>query len=504
MNLLDRLVSAVSPEAGLRRLQARHALEAVRGYDAAQNGRRTASFRRGAPSANAEIGRSLAVLRERSRELVRNTYIGQRTLDVLTTHVIGTDLTIRFDTGSDRADKSVQALWNEWAAACDIEGETGFNGLLSLAFRSALEGGDSIIRMLDRPSSSRLPVPLQLHVGEGDLIDELRDRSLTASSAQRARLGVELGENDERLGYWLHDAMPGEDRIGLGRLTSRLTPRADVVHISRRLRPGQVRGVPVFAPVLMAARDYADLMDALVVKARMEACIGLIVKTADTASSIGGKIVQGEDGESFSQIRPGMVNRLRPGEEALPFSPASNTAFDPVTRATLMGISAGTGVTYDQLTGDPTAHNFSSLRAVRLEFRRNIADWQWNTLVPQAINRIVARFLDRAQLSGRLRPRAGGYGWQPVMPAFEAIDPVKEMEADILAVRAGRMSPQDFVEAWGRDWREVMAETTAYFEAADAAGQIYETDARQRTRNGQAVTAGAPSDASPTPQDPTA
>jgi lambda family phage portal protein len=497
MRWLDNAIAAVAPRLGLSRAQARLALDLHRAYDAAQNGRRTASFRRGAPSVNAEVGRSLAVLRERSRELVRNTYIGQRTLDVLTTHVIGTDLTIRFDTGSDRTDKAVQALWNEWIDACDIEGETGFNGLLSLAFRSALEGGDSIIRMLDRPISARLPVPLLLHVGEGDLIDELRDRSLTASSAQRARLGVELGENDERLGYWLHDAMPGEDRIGLGRLSSRLTPRADVVHIARRLRPGQVRGVPVFAPVLMASRDYADLMDALVVKARMEAAIGLIVKTSDSAASIGGKIAQGDDGERLSQMRPGAVQYLRPGEEATPFVPAGNTAFEPVTRATLMGISAGTGVTYDQLTGDPTAHNFSSLRAVRLEFRRNIADWQWNTLVPQAINRIVARFLDRAQLAGRLRPRAGGYRWQPVMPAFEAIDPVKEMEADILAVRAGRMSPQDFVEAWGRDWREVMAETKAYFEAADRDGQIYETDARQRTRTGQAVTAGAPAEANP-------
>lgn len=501
MRWLDSAIAAVSPQLGVRRAQARLALDAMRGYDAAQNGRRTSSFRRGAPSANAEIGRSLVALRERSRELVRNTYIGQRTLDVLTTHVIGTDLTIRFDTGSDRADRSVQALWNEWIEACDIEGETGFNGLLSLAFRSMLEGGDSIIRFINRPLSRGLAVPLQLHVGEGDLIDEGRDRARIAAGATRARLGVELGDHDERLGYWLHDAMPGEDRLTVSQLTSRLVSRAEVIHLNRRLRPGQVRGVPVFAPVLMAARDYADLMDALVVKARMEAAIGLVVKTNDAAASIGGKIVQGEDGDRLSQMRPGAVQYLRPGEEAMPFVPAGNTAFEPVTRATLMGISAGAGVTYDQLTGDPTAHNFSSLRAVRLEFRRNIGDWQWNTLVPQALNRIVARWIDTAILANRLRPRAGGYGWQPVMPAFEAIDPVKEMEADILAVRAGRMSPQDFVEAWGRDWREVMAETKAYFDSADAAGQIYETDARQRTRNGQAVTAGAPGEASPTPQD---
>lgn len=491
MNLLDKAIGWVAPQTAVRRVLARQALDAVRGYDAAQNGRRQASFLRGEGSANASLSRALPLLRERSRELVRNTFLGARTLDIHATHIVSADLSVRFS-GTGPAVRQAQALWNEQVDAFDIEGETNLTGQLSLVVRSGLEGGDAIVRMLDRPLNDRRPVPLALHVGEGDLIDESRDAGSMISAAHRARLGVELGEFDERLGLWLHQVAPGEPwralRSGLPQST--LVPRDQVCHFYRRLRPGQVRGVPLFAPVLMGARDFADLMDALVVKARMEAAIGVLVKSNDSATSVGQAVAgTGNDKNTrLEKIRPGMVHYMRQGEEAQAFTPSSNTAFEPIARSALMGFAAGTGLTYHQLTGDLSQANYSSLRAGLIEARRFTADVQWHSLVPQVLNRIIARFLDRAILAGRLRPRQGGYPFEIIMPAFEPVDPKKDLEADILAVRAGRMSPQDFIGAWGRDWRQVMQEYAEFFAAADKAGAIFDTDARQRTRTGQLIT----------------
>lgn len=494
MNLLDKIIGAVAPEAGLRRHQARQALEAIRGYDAAQNGRRTASFRRGEQSANANLSRALPALRERSRELVRNTFIGSRVLDLHATHIVSPDLSVRFS-GSGPAVRQAQALWDEWAKVCDIEGETNFTGLLALAVRASLEGGDALVRMLDRPLKDGRPVPLALHVGEGDLIDESRDADSALSGTRRARLGVELGEHDERLGYWLHRVAPGEpQRVMLSGLPlSELLSRDQVCHLYRRLRPGQVRGVPLFAPVLMAARDFADVMDALVVKSRLEASIGVYIKSNEAAAGLGAAVTDKAPGDStrLEQIRPGLIKYLRHGEEMQAFAPASNTAFEPIARASLMGIAAGVGLTYHQLTGDLSQANYSSLRAGLLEHRRFTADLQWHMLAPQVLNRIIARFIDRAILAGRLRPRAGGYPVEVIMPAHEPVDPKKDLEADILAVRAGRMSPQDFIGAWGRDWRAVMAEYAEFFAEADKVGAIFDTDARNRTRTGQQITDGS-------------
>ncbi len=491
MNLLDAIIGAVSPEAGLRRWQARQLLDATRGYDAAQNGRRTTSFRRGEQSANATLSRALPVLRDRSRELVRNTFIGARALDIHATHIVSPDLSVRF-TGTGPAVRQAQKLWDEWTKACDIEGETNFTGLLSLLVRSSLEGGDSIVRMLDRPLSDSRPVPLALHVGEGDLIDESRDAGSLLPGSGRARLGVELGDHDERLGYWLHETIPGEPwrQLRAGLPQSRLVPREQVCHLYRRIRPGQVRGVPIFAPVLMAARDFADVMDALVVKARLEASIGVFVKSNDTATSVAGKVAgSGSDANTrIEQIRPGLIQYLRQGEEMQAFAPASNTAFEPIARTSLMGIAVGSGLTYHQLTGDLSQANYSSLKAGLTDQRKFVSDAQWHALAPQVLDRVIARFVDRAIMAGKLRPRQGGYPCQVIMPAFEPVDPKKDLEADILAVRAGRMSPQDFIGAWGRDWREVMAEYAEFFDAADKIGAIFDTDARKRTRTGQQIT----------------
>lgn len=497
MSVFSTIAATLAPGWALKRERARQQLSVLRGYDAAQQGRRTNSFRRSAGSANAEVSRALGSLRDRSSELVRNSWIGPRVLDILTAHVVGTDLTVRFDTGADRADKAAKEAFEEWVKTCDTTGEMHFNGVVALAFRSMLERGDSIIRMVDRriDSMPRGRVPFQLFVGEGDLIDESRDSAAAVGRDERARLGVRLGDYDERLGYWLHTAPPSE--TGALRLAPQSTfvERAQVCHLHRIIRPGLVRGVPIFAPVLMSARDYADLIDALVIKARMEACIGLVIESADSGMSLGQKVADAANtsGPSLEKLRPGMVPRLNPGEKAFAFAPAGNTAFDPISRATLMGIAAGVGITYDQLTGDLTRANYSSLRAGKIEFRRLVADLQWNLLVPQVLDRIVARFVDRAVLAGRLKPRRDGYRHLFVMPAHEPIDPKKDLEADILAVRAGRMSPQDFIEAWGRDWREVVAEYEAFLKDTDARGLVFDFDARNRTRTGQ-DNGGAPVD----------
>ena len=55
MNLIDQLVGMINPMAGLRRAQARSALELMRGYDAAKVGRRTDGWVANGGSANVEI-----------------------------------------------------------------------------------------------------------------------------------------------------------------------------------------------------------------------------------------------------------------------------------------------------------------------------------------------------------------------------------------------------------------------------------------------------------------
>jgi lambda family phage portal protein len=480
MSALLNALAWIAPNAAIRRAHALAALDAQRNYDGAKVGRRGTSFK-GVhnDSANGALGMDLAKLRERSSDLVRNTWIGSRMVDVLSAHVIGTGIGVAWE------DTRLQDLFDEWALEADIEGEQDFNGLQLTAFRSMLERGDSAVRMVPRKADAGRAVPLALQVVEGDLIAHERDGLF---EGKKARLGVGLGEWNERLGYWMHADHPGEMWLRSPTLVPKFIDRADVCHLHRVLRPGQVRGVPLMAPVLLGVRDYQDTLDAMVVKTRMEACYGMIINSADPVKNLADAQTRKDDaGRNIEGMAPGMVYRAKLGEKIEAFSPSGSGQFEPVALSALMGIASGGMITYDQLTGDLRRANYSSMKAGDRVLRRLVEQIQWLTLVPQVMHRITSRFVETAILAGKIRSRKTPYKRSYIMPALEPVDPLKDLKADILAVRAGRMSPQEFIGAWGRDWRKVVEETRKFWKEADSGTEplILDIDPRRVDQTGK-------------------
>lgn len=470
MSAFLKALAYVAPRAAMARAHALAALD-QRYYDGAQIGRRSASFKgANSDSANMAIGPALAKLRARSSDLVRNTFIGSRIIDVLAAHVIGTGIGVMW------RDARVQDLWDEWCLDADIEGEQSFAGLQRAAFRSALERGDSGLRMIPRRMDDRRAVPLALRVNEGDYIATERDGVF---DQKKSRLGVVLGSWDERVGYWLYDEHPGDYMLGSTGVPS-YVDRADFCHLYRPLRAGQVRGVPLLAPVIMGTRDFADLVDAMIVKARMEACHGLIINSSDPVRNMAdAQARQDSRGRMIESMSPGMIYRAGMGETVTAFSPSGAGQYEPVAMSALMGIASGGMVTYDQLTGDLRQANYSSLRAGKIEFRRLVEQIQYLDIVPMVMHRITARWLELALDAGKLRRRQRPYVREYLMPAIEPIDPLKDLKADILAVRSGRMSPQEFIGSWGRDWRKIMKEYAEFWQVADLDKLVFDIDPRR-------------------------
>lgn len=479
----------VAPRAAVRRAQALNLLDGARAYDGARVGRRGDGFTASAASANVEIAAGLARLRSRSRDLVRNTSEGARAIEVRTANTIGTGILAVPDNGSDRIDNQVKDLFAEWCATCDVEAVNTFGGLQRLAWMAMLEGGDSVLRRIT-PRDRSMRVPLKLKLLEGDFIDAARDMGIF--EGHNSRLGVGLGPEDERLGYWIHGQHPGDFNFYGAPYQSHFVPRADVIHLFRPLRPGQVRGVPLLAPVLMSARDRADLMDAVLIKAKTEACFAVFVESADgaPARTVGASVREGAAavGRLIEKLAPGMINYLRPGEKATFAEPTSSGQFAEVYLAAAMAFAAGTGLTYDELTGDLRQANYSSLRAGKIIGRRLALMDQEHVAVPQLVRRVVGWFEDAAVMNGALRPRRGGYRWDFILPAVDPIDPRKDLEADILAVRAGRMTPQEFLGSWGQDWRKVVADFGTFFDVLDKTpGKlVLDIDPRRTSQTGVA------------------
>lgn len=480
MSKFLKALAWVAPKAALERA---HAVATIgRAYDGAGTGRRAASFGSKGGSANVAIGPNLSRLRDRARHLARNTWVGQRILDVLVSHVIGTGIMAVPDNGSDRVDRQVALLWEEWCESADITEEADFNGLQALALRGMIEGGETLLRFIPCRIGEGRAVPLALQGLEGDHIDTSREGVV---DGRRTRIGVGLGEWDVRTGYWLFPEHPGEMSIPSTSTWSAFTPRADVVHLFRSLRFGQVRGVSAFAPILQTSQDLADLMDAIVIKSRTEASFAGFVKSNGGQRTLGNQVQQGKR-PRVEEIRPGMIQYLDQDEDIVFANPSGTGQFEPAMLSALMAMAAGAGITYDQLTGDLRQANYSSLRAGKIEFRRLVEQLQWLMFVPKLMKPTTRRFTEIAVMAGKLRERREGYRWDFVMPSVEPIDPKKDLEADILAVRAGRLSPQEFIAAWGRDWRKVVADMASFLEELDKQKLVLDIDPRRTTQTGAA------------------
>lgn len=470
---IDAAIGIVSPRAGRHRMQAR---AAMRAYEAAESGRRGPH---GRPlrdgSANIMLQRDLPRLRAASSDLVRNTAHGARMVEVMTGNLVGTGIRPVADTGSDRLDRQLMSVWEATAARADPGGVLEYYGLQALQVRSMIERGDVFRRRVIDRDAPRGAAPMQWQALEADCCDLGRDSIATSApgASQRTRLGVELGEWDRRVGYWMFEAHPDESLVWRSTLVS----AREVAHLFRPLRIGQVRGVPWLAPVLVGARDYADFLEATIVKARIEACFTAFVTTDDDIGAVTGAKAVGRD--LVAEMEPGTLTRLKQGEDVKFGQPSANTSFDPVSIHMMQALAVGVGATFDELTGDLRQANYSSLRAGKVVQRRIIEQVQWQVLVPQLLQRDWDDVMMMATLAGIVRARAEGFPMKAVTPAFEPIDPKKDLEADILAVRAGRLSPQEFISAWGRDWREVVSDTAAFYAAVDAAGVVVDIDGRQ-------------------------
>lgn len=488
MSRLLKALALVAPQAALKRA---YALQALRYYDGARRSPRANSLASKPGSANTSMQGELARLTARAHDLVRNTPEAARTIEVLSSLIVGTEINVVFNTGNDWRDRYVSDLFRRWCKIADIEEVLSFGGLQKLAVGGMFEGGDTVVRMLDVPMPGRgergfgLP-SLRLQVIEGEQLDITRDRLALDVADRRIRFGLELDEWNRRHAF--HIAQGDSDRLLLDGRSLRV-PAADICHLYRPLRAGQLRGVTVFAPVLLTARDHADLVEALTMKARMEACFGLGVESPDA-----GKMTlapsdpneQTADGKRIEDMHPGMVLYLRPGEKLSAVSPTGGLAAEPILLANLMRFAAGVNLAYDHVTGDLRQANYSSLKAGDRFVRRFVEQFQWLNLVPMLLDRIVERWLDRAIMAGLLPDRREGYAYDYVMPAREPIDPKKDLEADILAVRSGRMSPQEFIGEWGRDWRKVVADLGSFLAEIDKQKIVLDIDPRRTTQTGAA------------------
>lgn len=394
--------------------------------------------------------------------------------------------------------KSIERHFRTWAedplCRCDVEQTLNFSWLLHMAVMEQEVSGDALAVLRWKPGRG-WDYGAALQVVDSDRLSN----PMMTLDTDRLRQGVEKDLDGAPVAYHIRNAHPGD--LGImappgklwtwERVERRLAwGRPQVLHLFRKERPGQTRGVSKLVASLARFKNLQRFADTELANAVVNAMFA-----ATITSSFDPAIMQGQLTDpaiagyhdlrsSFYDVAaPTMggarIQALFPGD-TLDFNatPRPTAAFESFTTVFLRAIASGLGISYEQLTTDYSKVNYSSARASLLEVWRGIQTAR-SLIALQLATPILLAITEEGLDSGAIEAPAlapdlyeAPAAWlrgRWLGPARGWVDPVKEPLGAVAQIEAGFGTFEDAAADQGNDLELVIAQLkreAAMFKAA--------------------------------------
>jgi lambda family phage portal protein len=432
-----------------------------RGFSGASSSRLYSDWAVGGFSPDFEGRGVRQLLRWRARQLVNDNAYAHGFIDELANNVVGprgivlqAEITTVVDELHSGTNDKIEAAWEDWGLPenASADGHDSWIDLQKLAIATIAVDGECFLRKRRYYDNNHA---YALQFIDADQVDD-GYTVLPSIGQNEIRSGVEIDANGRPVAYhiWTRHLSDSGQRI-------RQRVSADeIIHLFVRYRGAQTRGITWFAPVLTSVKMYDGLTEAELVASRASAAkMGFIV-TKDpmhAASSINPDDDPEQD--RLMEAAAGTLEELPPGQEIQTFDPQHpNAVFKDFTQVILRGVARGLGISYTALTGDLTGVNYSSIRAGMLAERDNWRSIQiW--LYTQLHRRVYKEWVKMALLTGalsvdtRLASDYSKVSWKPRGWAW--VDPLKDVQATILAIHNGLDSRTDALDEEGKNIEDV-------------------------------------------------
>lgn len=442
----------------------------LRRFEAAQGSRLNFGWNSANIKLDGELRSDLAPLRARSRDLSINNDYARKFLDMMTANVVGpngftlqsqvTDPGGASDTLARRAIED--GFWN-WGRAgeCETSAKLSFADFCRLYIRTVARDGEVLVR---RVRDKRFTFGYRLQMLDIDRLDILHNESL--ANGNIVRMGVELDSFGAPVAYWLLSRHPGEYMSqNAGSLIRERIAAAEVFHNFIPDRPEQTRGFPWMATAMMRMNMLHGYEEAAITAARNGASkMGFFTSPDGTAKDLS----DGTDdqGNFTTTAEPGTFDVIPQGytfEQYNPEYPTQN--YDSFVKSCLRGIASGLGISYNTLANDLEGVNFSSIRSGTLAERENFMVIQ-NWMIETFLRPLFLDWLESALLKGAcVMPNGSAlpagklfkftvHAWQG--RRWQWVDPEKDINASLLAIRGGLSTPQIVAAQMGLDIEDVI------------------------------------------------
>jgi len=487
-NIFDRALATIAPTHAVKRAAARSALSFLNSgygnYGANQTKKSMRGWMYYGGSAKEDIEDNIDVLRQRSRDAYMGIPTAAAALKTMRTNVIAAGLVPAPKLDADylglTQEQAVElqtqiirefSLWAD-TPDCDADHVDNFYKLQQLAYLGYLMNGDAIAVLPIKEPSRTQPYGLRVSVIEADRIcspdglDRLAPCEVRGYQVHQIVQGVETDAEGAVVAYWICNRHPLANAANLqpGQMDwqrveayGEATGRRNVLHVMNRERAGQVRGVPILAPVLEALKQLGRYTDAEITAAVLSAYFTVIVKSsiANDGRPFGEmlppeQLIDGAD-QSSIELGPGAIVSLNPGEDVQFAEPKHpNTGYDAFTNAMIKQIGAAMEIP-PEVMQKMFSTSYSAARGALNEFWRTcgmMREW----FADDFCRPIYEEWFTEAVARGRIK--APGFFDDPARrraymectwngPARTNLNPVQEVDAAIKRVNAGFSTAQE-------------------------------------------------------------
>lgn len=451
-----------------------------KGYSEAGASTRKRSMRGFRPQSTSpveDIDKNNATLRQRARALYMASPIATSAIKTHRTNTIGIGLKLnpRLDgnllgmTTEETAEwkriaKREFDLWANKKQNCDVTKINDFYAMQQLIFTSWLTSGDVfVLREIGKPSRYN-PYTLRLHVIEADRCATPSSAGVSVTEGKNEENGnlihdgVEVDASGAVVAYWFRSTHPNESTTKELKWTrveayGEITELPNVFHVMNSERPEQYRGVTYLAqiiePILQTRRYTESELEAALIESFFTAFIKTNADVSENPLSptepIEEQGIDKEESDAEYEMGPGTFNVLEPGEDIVfgdPKRPASGFPAFMASIATQIG--AALEIPSDLLLKEFKA-SYSASRAALLEAWKAFKMYrEW--FVQDFLNPVYEIWLSEAVALGRVN--APGFFGDPLIhqaylgaewvgPSQGQLDPVKEIQAEAMAIEYG-------------------------------------------------------------------
>lgn len=284
-------------------------------------------------------------------------------------------------------------------------------------------------------------IPLDVIPAECDQVEDLR---ITSFIDKHGSGGIIFDEYENPVSYPLMEVHPGDDAWWQKTtLEPQWVPREFVIHLFRKDRPGQRRGISEWLPAMPLFALYRRMT---------LATIGNIETAASLSGTLETEADHGEDGSPVCPwgssdwfmtfpIARRMMMSLPAGAKLNQFkSGTPNSEYDTFCRSLIREIARCTNMPYNIAAGDSSSYNYASGRLDHQSFflsnRVELTDIEC-----EAVERVFERWMRiRASRASGIAPQdidMSVYQHQWVWDGLEHVDPLKEANAANVRLKAG-------------------------------------------------------------------